>query len=83
LFLIYSGDRLGDYSFWIAVLSFVALFMLAATVGRVEFGVQQAITSRYVNFTILLPISVYLYSQSLRSKGVGSSSPGFWWRSPR
>jgi hypothetical protein len=77
LFLIYSGDRLGDYSFWIAVLSFVALFMLAATVGRVEFGVPQAIASRYVNFTILLPISVYAIFAKLTLERGGLVVAGF------
>jgi hypothetical protein len=59
LFWILRSRELGDYSFWIAVLSFVVFFMLAAMIGRLEAGAEQAITSRYVNFSILLPISVY------------------------
>jgi hypothetical protein len=56
----FRGGKLGEYSFWLAVLGFAGLFMLAAMAGRLEDGVQQAIASRYVNFTILLPISLYV-----------------------
>jgi hypothetical protein len=64
-------DRaLGDYSFWIAVLVFAGCFALAAMVGRLEIGVQQATASRYVNLSILLPISLYaILAQRVVEKG--------------
>lgn len=56
---ILKDGVLGNYSFWIAVLVFAGCFALAAMVGRLEIGVQQATASRYVNLSILLPISLY------------------------
>lgn len=60
VFWVYRSRDWGDYPFWIAILSFALAFMLAVMLGRSEDGVERAITSRYVNFSILLPISVYV-----------------------
>lgn len=69
LIIVYRRRELGDYVFWIAVLCFALGFIFAAMVGRVELGgFQQAIASRYVNFTILLPISVYAIIAKLTLK---------------
>lgn len=59
-FMAWRGGRLAEYGFWFALLAFAGIFLLAVTAGRVgEFGVPQAIASRYVNWTILLPVSLY------------------------
>lgn len=72
---IYVDGALGDYSFWIAVLVFVTFFGLAAMVGRLEIGVQQATASRYVNLSILLPISVYaMLVQRAVDKGTAAAA---------
>jgi hypothetical protein len=60
LLLIYKDGRLGEYSFWVSLLSY-SLFMLAAiTLGRSgKFGALQAMAPRYTTFSILAVVSVY------------------------
>lgn len=68
LLMVYRRRELGEHVFWIGVLTFALGFIFAAMVGRVELGFQQGIASRYVNFSILLPISVYAIIAKLALK---------------
>lgn len=63
LLLVHKNGRLKDYSFWIALLLFSLLSLMAVTVGRLGFANEQvwaqAIGSRYAIFSILAVISIY------------------------
>jgi hypothetical protein len=57
LFLIYKSGRIREYSFWMALLLFALLVLMAITAGR--FGGQGIPHPRYANFAILAAVSVY------------------------
>jgi hypothetical protein len=57
LLLIYKDRKLGEHSFWIALLFFSFLTMASITIGRSEGG---APISRYTTFSILAVVSVYV-----------------------
>lgn len=60
LFLIYRDRGLGEYSFWISVLLYSFLILASITLGRSgQFGVLQAMASRYTTFSILAVASIY------------------------
>jgi hypothetical protein len=59
LLLVYKVRRLGEYSFWIALLFFSLLIAASIIMGRSEAGATWAPISRYTSFTILIVISVY------------------------
>lgn len=58
LIWLLKDGKLGEYSFWLAVLAFGVAFLLATTVGRVETGGMMA--SRYASFS--LPVVIGLYA---------------------
>ena len=60
LLILVRGGKLGEHSFWIALLLY-SLFMLATiTLGRSGvFGVWQALAPRYTTFSVLAVASVY------------------------
>ena len=57
LFLIYTSRRVEEYSFWLALLLFSLLILVAITVGRSE--AQGSPPPRYANFSVLVAVSVY------------------------
>jgi hypothetical protein len=58
LFLIYKSNRVGEYSFWLALLAFSLLILVAITAGRL--GIQESAAQRYANFSVLVSISIYV-----------------------
>jgi hypothetical protein len=56
---IYRATKLGELSFWLALILFSFLFLASITVGRSGFGVEQAMTSRYASFSVLAVIGLY------------------------
>jgi len=56
-FLVYRGRKPGEYSFWVALLLFSLLISASITIGRPEDG---ALQSRYVTFSILAIVGVYV-----------------------
>lgn len=60
---------------WISLIFFVAMSALAATLGRSDLGVSQALSSRYTPITILGIIGLYSFaiSASRYYKGMGRS----------
>jgi len=60
LFLIYKDGRLGEYSFWIALLFFSFLTLASVTLGRSAYGVPQALQSKYTTFSMLAIIGAYV-----------------------
>jgi hypothetical protein len=59
LLLVYRDAKLGENSFWIALLSFSLLIAASIIIGRSEAGVTWAPISRYTSFTLLMVISLY------------------------
>ena len=60
LFFMYKNGRLGEYSFWVSLLSWALLMPAAITLGRSgQFGALQAMAPRYTTFSILAVVSVY------------------------
>jgi hypothetical protein len=59
IFLLYRSGRLGEFSFWIALVLFAVLFVASITVGRAALGFEQATESRYTTFSILGVIGLY------------------------
>lgn len=59
LFLVYRRNRPADYSLWIGLLLLSLLILASITVGRAGLGIDNATASKYVTFSLLLPVSVY------------------------
>jgi hypothetical protein len=59
LFLLYSSGRLGEFSFWIALVLFAVFFVASITVGRAALGFEQATEAKYATFSILGVIGLY------------------------
>ena len=55
--LVYKDRKLGRYSFWVSLLAFSFLVLLSITAGRNE---SQVMAERFVTFSILVTISVYI-----------------------
>ena len=60
-------NKLNQNSFWVAVLVFGFCFAGITSLGRVGFGLHQAISSRYTSFTILIIISLAIIIYNLRT----------------
>ena len=60
LFFIYRAGKLGECSFWIALLSFSFLFLVSIVVGRSGMGLENALSSKYPTFTVLAVIGTYV-----------------------
>ena len=58
-FLILKERKLGEYSFWVALLLYSSLVLASVTAGRAGFGAEQALVSRYASFSILAVVGVY------------------------
>ena len=58
LLLIYKDRKLGEHSFWIALLFFSFLTMASIMVGRAEWAGGEA--SRYTTFSILAVVAIYV-----------------------
>ena len=59
IFLVIRQGRVAEYSFWISLLLFAFLVLLAVTVGRAERGIDQALVSRYTTYSILGVVGLY------------------------
>ena len=59
LLFVYRSGRLGEHSFWIGLLAFGLLCSLSIVAARTGLGIDAALTSRYITFTVLVAISVY------------------------
>lgn len=58
LLIIYKSRRVGEYSFWMGLLLFSLLVLMAITAGRFD-GADHMPPSRYANFAILAVVGVY------------------------
>jgi hypothetical protein len=59
LFFVYESGKLGECSFWIAILSFSFLVLASTTVARGGSGIEDALIPKYVTFSVLAVISAY------------------------
>lgn len=59
LFFVYRTGRVGEYSFWLALLAFSTLYLIFLTLGRAGGGVEVATESRYITFTVLAIVGIY------------------------
>lgn len=59
LFFIYESGKLGEFSFWIAILSFSFLVLASTTLARGGSGIEDALNPKYVTFSVLAVISAY------------------------
>jgi len=55
----YSLKNYKEYIFWNSIIIFVIVSLFIVAISRSGFGWQSAIASRYVSFSILLPVSIY------------------------
>ncbi|MEQ8192527.1 MAG: hypothetical protein ABRQ39_31470, partial [Candidatus Eremiobacterota bacterium] len=60
LYYLYKNKRLKDNSFWIGGLVFSLLTVLSISIGRCGLGIEQSMSSRYITFSIILFISLYV-----------------------
>lgn len=68
LLLSYRYKKLGENSFWIALLSYAFVISASITVGRAARGIEGATASRYVTFSVLAIIGVYAMLVKLASE---------------
>ena len=59
LLLVYKAGRLRECRFWVALLSFSLLFLASITAGRSGLGIENALHSKYVSFSVLATIGIY------------------------
>jgi len=59
LLSVYRAGKLGECSFWIALLAFSLLLVAAIWAGRSAGGLETALASRYITFAGLTAVSVY------------------------
>jgi large-conductance mechanosensitive channel len=59
LVLVYRAGKLGEHSFWLALIAFSLIFLLSLTVGRSGGGIVNALSSRYITFTVLSIVGAY------------------------
>jgi hypothetical protein len=60
LVIVVRNGKLGDYSFWLSLLCYALLMLVAITLGRSGvFGVWQALAPRYTTFSLLAVTSIY------------------------
>ena len=71
LLYVYRAGKLGEHSFWLAVLAFSLMCLVALALGRAGNGVDQALQSRYVTFTSLGIVGAYVMLLKLALEGDG------------
>ena len=59
LFFVYRRGKLGECSFWAAVLSFSFLVLASTTLARGGSGIEDALNPKYVTFSVLAVIGAY------------------------
>ena len=72
LLYLYKNKRLEHNTFWVGAMVFSFLTILSISAGRCGFGIEQAMTSRYVTFSIFIVISLYaiLIDVTMREKQI-------------
>ncbi len=60
LWLCYRAGRLGEDSFWLALMFFALLTLASISLGRADGGLAQATISRYTTFSILAVVAIYM-----------------------
>ena len=70
LFVVYRSGRIGEFSFWISLVAFAFVFLAFLTLGRSGGGIETALNSRYITFTILGIIGLYAILVKLDSERV-------------
>jgi len=65
IFWIWRNREQNRYTFWISLSTISLLILAATTVARSGQGLDASIGSKYVTFSVLLPISVYVMSLRL------------------
>ena len=59
LFLVFKDRKLGEYWFWVALLLFSFVVLASITLGRSNYGILQALASKYASFSVLAVIATY------------------------
>lgn len=57
---VIKGRQQQQYAFWLSLSTFSLLILAATTVGRSGPGLGEAIQSKYVTFSVLLTIAIYV-----------------------
>lgn len=76
--LVYREGQWGRHSFWLALLAYGLLVQLQITLGRSEFGAEQALTSRYTTCSLLIIISIYAILTNLCGGIQGRGIQALW-----
>ena len=58
--VLWRGERLSRQAVWLAVSAFGFGSSLLVALGRASYGLEQALSSRYVTFTTLCPMGAYV-----------------------
>jgi hypothetical protein len=69
LLLVHRAGKLGECSLWVALLSFSLFFLASITVGRSGLGVENALHSKFVSFSVLAVIGIYSMLVKLALEG--------------
>jgi hypothetical protein len=65
--LVLAQQSVARHSYWLAIIVFALLVALQTAAGRSGFGSEQALSSRYATFSLLIPIGVYAILSSLNA----------------
>jgi hypothetical protein len=76
--LLYQKGHWRRHSFWLAVLSYGFLIQLQITLGRSNYGLEQALSPRYSTCSLLIIIGIYAILSNLRGKKLGRVIFGLW-----
>jgi hypothetical protein len=72
LILVIRSKSVRENAFWIALTIFAVLSSFACMIGRAGFGIDQALSSRYITFTLLGVIGTYACLYQLTRKAPGN-----------
>ncbi|MHB9141725.1 MAG: hypothetical protein ACYC25_07620 [Paludibacter sp.] len=60
IYLLFKSNRLETNNFWIAIGCFVLLAVISIALGRLQFGMDFSLSSRYTTFSLLIVVALYI-----------------------
>jgi hypothetical protein len=79
LVMIVQSRTVDRFSFWISLLLFSYATLFFLSIGRAGMGIDQALSSRYVTFSVLIPISLFAICSGFMDKNNSNAGAPVYW----